>query len=196
MAAAFASAVNEVVVEHFRALTQEHQLTSRIAQKLEDRLNGFRLGDAILHVIAQELPDKGRGALERKVGADMLVSIELEGQFSKGFLVQAKWSGKAVPEQYIRQCEDMLKRSPASYGWEFGRNGTRVFKASSVVKNAGLHPPFDFGRGIEAMMKKFLICKEGDRKLGVKHGPYMRDGVTTLMKEWGIPSAVVLTIEK
>jgi hypothetical protein len=85
------SAVNSVTIEHYPAVTQEHQLTSRIAQALEDSLNGKQYGVASVSVITQELPDRGRSSLEKPLGGDMYVGISLEGDFDKGLLIQAKW---------------------------------------------------------------------------------------------------------
>ena len=47
IAEAFRSTVDSVVSEHYSALTQEHQLVSRIAQRLEE-LHGMQIGRARL----------------------------------------------------------------------------------------------------------------------------------------------------
>lgn len=201
IAAAFGSAVDETVVEHYPALTQEHQLMSRIAQRLEDRLDGLQLAGVQVRVDAQELPDKGPNSLERKIGADMFVSVTVEGELSKGFLVQAKWRDARDLDNYARQCEQMISHSPASYSWEFGATGVRVFSARSIVKRAG-HPaywprgPFEFGRKLPTMMGRFLICKEGDEDLGVPSVLNRRGYIKQMLTEWGIRRSVDVIVSK
>src|SRR5258708_24572852 len=75
---------------HYGADTQEHQLSSRIAEAIEHELGGIRIGDMSVQVTVQELPDRGRGSKEKKVGADLYVSIVVDdgrAAVSKGMLV-------------------------------------------------------------------------------------------------------------
>src|SRR5580658_4555439 len=82
---------------HYNAHTQEHQLTSRIAEAIEATFNGeegLRVNELMVNVAVQELPDKGPSSHERSVGADLYISIALDDghdSFSKGLLVQSKW---------------------------------------------------------------------------------------------------------
>src|SRR5947208_3819472 len=78
---------------HYDADTQEHQLSSRLAEVLEHELNGLRINGMQIQINVQELPDRGRGAKEKTVGADLYVSIVVkddEETVSKGMLVQSK----------------------------------------------------------------------------------------------------------
>lgn len=202
IAAAFGSAVDEVVVEHHPALTQEHQLVSRIAQRLEDRLNGLALVGVLIQVDTQELPDKGSGALERKIGADLFVSITVENEFSKGFLVQAKWRESLDSDRYAQQCQQMTSVSKASYGWEFGRSGTRVFTARSVVNRVsrsgfeGRRSPFEFGWKIPTVIGRLLVCKAGDVRLGIPNVRDRRAYIRSMLTEWGASRSVELIVTK
>lgn len=199
ISAAFGSAVDEVVVEHYPGLTQEHQLTSRIAQRLEDRLNGLELGGARIHLTTQELPDRGRGSIEALLGADLFVSVTVEQQLSKGFLVQSKWREHSAFDRYILQCEKMCSVTKAAYGWEFGPSGTRVFNANSIARRgrSGFYQrsPFEFGRHISTMMKRLLICREGDPALGIPPGPDVRHRITDVLQGLSVRDVVQMVIK-
>ena len=196
IAAAFQSAVEEVVVEHYPAVTQEHQLTSRIAQRIEDRLNNLNLAGVTLRVSTQELPDKGRGAAESRLGADLWITLTLQNEFSKGFLVQSKWQGDRDFGRYVDQCERMLNVSKSSYGWEFGRNGVRVYGAKRVIARSAYHDRYtlDFGRKIQTVLKKMLDCREGDYALGIPSGVNPRDHMSSMIQDWNAQAAVSLEI--
>src|SRR5664279_5001548 len=50
------------------SMVQEPEITSRICQRVEDRLDGQRVGDYILRVTAQSMPDRGPLSLEKITG--------------------------------------------------------------------------------------------------------------------------------
>jgi N-acetylmuramoyl-L-alanine amidase len=197
IASAFQSAIDEVVIEHYPSLTQEAQLTSRIAQRVEDRLNNLRLAGATLRVVTQELPDRGRGAAEVYVGADLLVTITLENEFSKGFLVQSKWRNKHDPAVFAEQCAKMLAISKASYGWEYGQSGTHVYNAKRIVTSPDYHRRhfFEYGRRLQTVIRRVLICKEGDPALGIPFGADPRSHVGLMIRELAAKAALSLRIE-
>jgi hypothetical protein len=70
-------------------MVQEPEITSRVCQRVEDRLDGRLFGDYVLRVRAQSMPDRGPGSLERITGADLFLSVSLEGPdgFDKGLFV-------------------------------------------------------------------------------------------------------------
>jgi N-acetylmuramoyl-L-alanine amidase len=106
---------------HYEADTQEHQLTSRIAQAIEHELGNVRIGETRVRIAVQELSDRGRGSKERAVGADLYISIVVESEdesISKGMLVQSKWdhafSRSSELGRLRDQSHEMLRRSKES----------------------------------------------------------------------------------
>jgi hypothetical protein len=70
---ALAAVIDELIQEqcerHYHAKTQEHQLSSRIAQAIEGRYQQVTVDGIRISVRVQELPDRGPGSLERSTGA-------------------------------------------------------------------------------------------------------------------------------
>ena len=180
------STIDEVVAEHHSAKTQEHQLTARIGQKLEDRLNSLEILGNRFSVITQDIPDKGRGALESKTGIDLYVGIALSGAngFSKAIFVQAKWANSKDQAGLAEQCEKMLNVSDASYAWIYGPNGVRVYDAAKLigVPQATLGGRLR-GRDINTLMRRVLDCKEGDPKYGIPENAINRRRAVTALME-------------
>jgi hypothetical protein len=87
--------VSKVVQKHYEALTQEPQLTAKVAEAIELALDEIKVGDLNAKVLVRDFPAQGPGALEGKVGADVYIStavISEDGEdVSKGMLAQAKW---------------------------------------------------------------------------------------------------------
>lgn len=192
---AIRSTVDEVVQEHYPALTQEHHLTPRIGERLEQRLNGRFFYGAGLSVITQDFPDKGRGALEKKVGSDIYIGISLRGQFNKGLLVQSKWIDSDDPK-LTEQCERMLRYSPSAYVWLYGSNGVRMLKAKSVVE----HHRYRRGQAtwsdnLSNIFKEVLSCRQGDRSIGVETGPGWRERVSEMLQQLQMTTAVAIDID-
>jgi hypothetical protein len=63
-------AIGQLLLRHYHGLTQEHQLTAKIAQVIEHALGGFKSPRFTIDVAVQDFPDKGRGTLESITGAD------------------------------------------------------------------------------------------------------------------------------
>lgn len=183
IAAAISSKIDEAAKEKYGTPTQEHQLTSRIAGLLED-LNGLEVFQNRLAVVAQELPDKGPGALEKPTGADLFISITDSGPggFSKGILVQTKRlkpTIKAVVRglyfesvedpRLAEQCQKMLHISPDSYVWVYGEDGVGVVHARDALEvgDAAMQPVTD--RSTYDLFRKIMDCHEGDHRYGLPY---------------------------
>jgi hypothetical protein len=114
----------EVCERHYSAPTQEHQLSAKLAAEIEKELRGLKTPPFTVGVAVQDFPDKGRGAWERPVGADLYISVVRQDEddtFSKGMLVQSKWDHTFFPDRkdVREQCARMLRRSNSSYVWVF-----------------------------------------------------------------------------
>ena len=75
IACALREVADEVCRDHVRTISQEAQITSRIGQALETRLRGSNFNGYTIEVVTQDIPDRGRGALERRLGGDIYVGI-------------------------------------------------------------------------------------------------------------------------
>jgi hypothetical protein len=88
-----------VVQKHYDALTQEPQLTAKIAEAIELTLDRTDFGDLNVRVAVRDFPPQGRGALEGKVGADVYISTAVIGEdgedVSKGMLAHSRASASS-----------------------------------------------------------------------------------------------------
>lgn len=197
IAEVFRSTVDEIVSEHYPTLTQEHHLTARLGQAIEGRLNSMEVFGYRFSVIAQDVPDRGRGSLESLTGIDLYVGLNLlgEGGFSKGFLVQAKWVD-SNSSGLAEQSDKMLRLSKASYVWVYGRSGVKVIWARSALNNPKTALRNPWGRNLGAMMRRVLACKEGDPALGTPPlpMPQRRRAVASILMERSIRNAIDVEI--
>ena len=116
LAAAIDDLTQQLLQRHYDAKTQEHQLTSRIAQALESHYGDIIIDGIRIRISVQEMPDRGSGSLERPTGADLYISIvrtdEPGRPVSKGLLVQSKWDDALHSIGRLReQSRDMLDRT-------------------------------------------------------------------------------------
>jgi len=119
---------------------QETAFTDRMLGRIEHAMEGFEANGVAWS--AKTLTDKGRGAQEKKYGADFMgvLNVNLSGyQVRAGFLAQAKL---IEPDQRVdkgeyrrmqRQCEDMLKWSAESFVFVYSTQGIVVIPAISVA---------------------------------------------------------------
>ena len=69
--------VSETCIRHYSALTQEPQLTAKIAEAIERELNELVIDEIAVEVRMQDFPDRGRGSLERLSGVGGLPTEEI-----------------------------------------------------------------------------------------------------------------------
>lgn len=205
IAAILRSVIDQAVSEHFEALTQEHQLTSRIAGLLEKELQNMRVLHRRVRVVTQEFPDKGPGSLEKPTGIDLYIGImdNSNNGFSKGIFVQAKWREVTrTPKQMEElrgQCQRMLDLSDQSYVWLYGPDGADAVRAQEVVQQPGTRPEQLLSRKTDDIFRRILECTEGDPNWGLDR-VMVRDvgrraAVGTMMEELRIRTAVGVVIE-
>lgn len=196
------SAVDTVVRTHYPRLTQEHQLTSRIAQSIEQTLgNSHFLGHRV-RIIVQELPDKGPGTLEKKIGADLYVAVKFDSSGSdiaKGFFVQAKWDAplsKAERETLDEQCENLVWRSKTgSFVWLYSQDGAKVIAADEVLAHPTQQPGDLTHHDVKALMSNVFDCTSGDRKL-VMDGIFDNaEQLGLMLREYGARKGIAIAIE-
>lgn len=163
------------------SVVQEPEITSRICQRLEDRLDGERLGNYVIRVRAQSMPDRGHRTLERITGADLFLTISLEGPdgFDKGLFIQAKYDRNIDREELIDACNRMKKYggSQGSYVWIYEQSGVKVLSPNEIKKMqgnsiAGLH-----SRSAAGFTGRILDCHAGSQAWGIPMGPERREEI-------------------
>ena len=200
IAEAIRSVVDEVVREHYGALTQEHQLSSRICGALEAKLRHATFGEYRVEVVTQEAPDKGPNSLEKKSGIDLYIGIRIDdgAVVSKGLLVQAKWNdgarNAAEQARLVEQCQKIDARTDAGYVWLYGTSGVQVVPAKEVVANPSTAPEELGSRHLNEVFGQVLDCFEGDRRLALPTGPDLRRDLGVMLEEFGATTGVAVSL--
>lgn len=200
IAEAIRSIVDEVVREHFDALTQEHQLSSRICGALEARLRMAAFGEYRVEIVTQEAPDKGPNTLEKRSGIDLYIGIRINdgAVVSKGLLVQAKWkdAGRNTAEQsrLVEQCRKIDGRTDAGYVWLYGSSGVEVVPAKDVIAHPTTAPETLGSRRINEVFGQVLDCFEGDRRLAIPNGVDLRKDLGTMLTEFGVRNGIAIAV--
>jgi len=201
VAQALQSAIDPLVVIHWPRLTQEHQLTSRIAQSIEAHLSGATILGHKVTVLVQEMPDKGAGSLEKKTGVDLYIAMKVQGKhtnFEKGIFVQAKWEEAMQPKERKRlaeQCEEMSSRSKiGSVVWLYSPAGTGVVPASEIAESPDLQPSEFSRRNLNEFFADVMDCTSGDRSLVFPGVFSSSDALNAMLREFSIKQGVSIAI--
>ncbi len=202
IAEAISTVANNVVRQHVGSLTQEPQLTSRIAQALETSLNGLLVNNYSLQVVAQEFPDRGPKALEKETGIDLYVGLQVQNsasKISKGIIIQSKWdnlSSTLEKQKLDGQCQDMLRYSKSgSFVWLYGSSGISVIPASEVIANPQIKPQYLGSRNLYEIFVDILDCFKGDKNLAREEAFYDRKALSDFLSEFRISSGVNISIK-
>jgi hypothetical protein len=188
--------VSRVVEGHYTALTQEPQLTSKIAEAIELTLDQIDLGDLNIKIAVRDFPPQGPGALEGKVGADVYIStavINEEGNdVSKGMLAQAKWDDTTKDARLPQQIGKMLDRTESSYVWVYGPHGANCFPAGEYLAA----DPTEKGQSVGSLIANSLRCKEGDEGIGRDLTKPLITSLNEIMQDLGVNTALSFTIRE
>lgn len=170
-------AVDDLVTDLYSETTrgvsvvQEAEITSRLCQRLEDRLDNSQAGDYVFRVIAQSLPDRGPKSMEKLFGADLFLSISLDGAqgFDKGIFIQAKYDRNIDRSELKDACRRMqaLAGREGVYVWVYEPDGVKVLSShqvSQMRKNnlTGVTP-----RTMAGFTGRILDCYAGSRAWGI-----------------------------
>jgi hypothetical protein len=156
-------------------IPQEPEITSRLCERLEERLDGHQAGDYVFGVSGLSVPDRGPDSLEWITGADLFLSFSLDGPegFDKALFIQAKYDRNIKQAELIDACDRMerLTGHEGTYVWVYEQDGARVFSSSQVRQMRddsfdGLPP-----RSIAGLTGRILDCNAGSRKWGIPMGP-------------------------
>jgi hypothetical protein len=175
-----------VARRHYHAPTQEHQLSAKLAEAIEEKLAGLKTPLFTMGVAVQDFPDKGKGAWERPTGADLYISIVREDDdeeldFSKGMLVQSKWDRTFFPHRkdVREQCERMLARTESSYVWVFAEDRVWSFPARQVIGSPSFMTVQTVGQQIAAGLR----CHQGDVAIGRDREKPLDRGLNDIMRD-------------
>ena len=84
----------------------------------------------------------GKAALEKEFGADLLFHVTFntpELKYNKGVLIQSKRLepySVMLPMEHdrlVKQCEDMLRHTPAAFVFTYSQNGMRAASATLIA---------------------------------------------------------------
>lgn len=150
---------------------QEAEISSRICQRLEDKLDNSRVGEYTFRVTAQSVPDRGPKSIENLVGADIYLSISLDGDdgFDKGIFIQAKYDRNLKRKELNDACNKMKKTigNKGSYVWIFKSDGVKVLSANQVKNMEGNSIKGLIPRSVEGFAGRIIDCYAGNRNWGV-----------------------------
>lgn len=176
IAEAIRTAVDRTVQQQVRrGIAQEAQITSKIGSAIEAALDQKTFGGYRLRVAAQDLSDRGPGALEEEYGSDMYIGIQTieDHPKSKGIIVQSK----IVPPgrkrivrsaDLIKQCRKMERISKiGSYVWVYDAEGVGVSTTQEVL-NMKKYSRIKIGSDtVYDQIGAVLECSKGDPDIGL-----------------------------
>lgn len=174
LADAIRGAVDDVVIKHAARLAQEPQVSAKIADRLEQRLDGMTINGYHVSVVASDMPDRGRGSLEKPSGVDLYIAVRVRRrdiplEIAKGVLVQGKFDtpfGAGEQRRLIDQCGKMCRRSrKGSFVWLYGSDGAIVVPATDVLAAPKIPAQLRTGRNIARHFRDVLDCVAGDEEL-------------------------------
>ena len=153
------------------SVVQEAEITSRLCQRLEDRLDNSRAGEYVFRVIAQSLPDRGPNSMEKLFGADLFLSISLEGAdgFDKGIFIQAKYDrnlNRAELKDACRRMEAIAERQGV-YVWVYEPDGVKVLSSHQVGQMKQNSLTGIQSRTMTGFTGRILDCYAGSRAWGI-----------------------------
>ncbi|MEP9380575.1 hypothetical protein ABLE91_28045 [Aquabacter sp. CN5-332] len=170
-------AVDELVADLYSdtaggvRVVQEAEITSRLCQRLEDRLDNSQAGEYVFRVIAQSLPDRGPNSMEKLFGADLFLSISLDGAdgFDKGIFIQAKYDRNINRTELKDACRRMeaIAERQGVYVWVYEPDGVKVLSSHQVGQMkqnslTGIQP-----RTMTGFTGRILDCYAGSRAWGI-----------------------------
>lgn len=166
---------------------QEPEITSRLCQRLEERLDNSRAGDYVFRVIAQSLPDRGPKSMEKVIGADLFLSMSLEGPegFDKGIFIQAKYDRNIDRRELKDACGRMQKVAgkKSAYVWIYEPTGVKVLSSHQVHQLQQDNLDDVRPRSVSGFFGRILDCYAGSKAWGIRNGIDRRAKVADKLRE-------------
>lgn len=164
------------VIDDFKSeiISGEESMTDRLAQSITAAVDGKVIGN--LRWKSRTLKtSRGRGAEEKRHGADLLGVLEIdlpEFKKNKGFLWQAKIIEPEKPlsdaewKKFQEQCDKMLQRTHEAFGVIYSRtDGVRIINADLITR-LNRDQVYDVGsQSIFGFFRSHIKCEIGDYRL-------------------------------
>jgi hypothetical protein len=195
--------VTAIAQHHYITGTQEHHLTPRIAQAIQDDLrhHPIEVDGLKLEVLSQDIPDRGGGAMESKIGADLYISLtrfDVDDPISKGVLIQAKRRNSLLRADERRRLRNQIARmrrrsKTGAYVWVFDDEGVTCVEApnSSDPSLTWIFNPMTVGE----LIVEGLRCNRGDRAIGRPLDVPPEVGITRLLHRLSTRGGLDLTVK-
>jgi hypothetical protein len=194
--------VAQECAHHYHAHTQEHQFSSRLAQAIESELRHFSMPGLDIEVITRDFPDRGRGSMEKRSGADLYISLvrrDAERPVSKGMLVQSKWDyalRHTSERRRLRdQSRDMLARTEDAYVWVYEDTGVAVVPATVAASSIRPIPLPWPRRTVGELVADGLRCTAGDRAIGRNLDQPIVPSLNTMLERLSAETAMEFVVE-
>ena len=180
---------------------QEAEISSRLCQRLEDKLDGMQAGDYTFNVIAQSVPDRGPKSMEKLFGADIFLSVSLDGPdgFDKGIFIQAKYDRNINKPELLDAVKKMknIAGKRGSYVWIYTPEGVKVFSAKQIEDMKDKFFGGQQSRSIEGFSGRILDCYAGSRDWGIAASdPDRRGSVAAQLRDARAANIVDLHLQK
>lgn len=181
---------------------QEPEITSRLCQRMEDKLDGKTIDGYKFHVIAQSLPDRGPQSIEKLIGADLFFSVSLHDEdgdgFDKGIFIQAKYDDNIDIDELKKSFEKMKKTSDkkSSYVWVYTKEGIKVLSEYQAKKITGNNLNGISPRSVSSFTGRILDCYAGSHDWGIQNNTSRRSAVATKLREVRAREILDIQIEK
>jgi len=180
---------------------QEAEISSRLCQRLEDKLDGMQAGDYTFNVIAQSVPDRGPRSMEKLFGADIFLSVSLDGPdgFDKGIFIQAKYDRNVDQSELADAVKKMQNTAGrcGSYVWIYTPGGVKVFSAKQIEDMNDKFFRGQVSRSVEGFSGRILDCFAGSRDWGIPASdPDRRKSVAARLRKARAANIVDLQLQK
>jgi hypothetical protein len=192
---AIGNSLDDLVRDRMTGLIDEPDITSRVGQRLEERFDGRMLGGYRIRVISETITSKGPKSLEKPMGTDLYLAVEIEDAIgkttSKGVLIQAKRLDKIAGNDLVEQCRRMnLITQKGSVVWLYDKTGIKVARSPDVTR--GSMAPF----GNAEFFGHVLKCSIGDKRKVPKGKFGDRRELKNMLETLGAKNAVWLELQK
>jgi hypothetical protein len=208
-------AAEEITVQALReqGIETEPTFTDRLVGAFHAAMGRALNGDVGVQVgnyrvRVRTLRPMGSNAPEREFGADICVVLDVDipqYRLSKGFLVQAKMSGRGATEVTIektsayptvtvapdsdlrRQCNTMLALTPDSFVFVYSEHGVLVVPASTVTHiTANARPQRVYSKALRQFFVDFLMSFVGDPNLAAYDDDTLRRLISSTNSRSGL----------
>ena len=183
-------------------IADEDDFTSRLADRIQQAVNGLHLDGIHWKVRARKLESRKRGSEESRFGADLGLAIRMSGagfDVRKGYLIQSKLirdmsldlkvqSPFRRNDRVIDQCTRMLQVTPGSYVWFYTPSGVSALRAGTVLD---VEPQLVHRAARQSLYGFFLagfLSWSGDRRLV----DISKGGLERMIEEYGLRQAIAL----